>query len=334
MMYKRKNPLFAGRVRSKLNFFGKLTSMGIIALWSSLVSITHAERLSHEELVEALKKEATKPLEDSDESSVKVMDNFSIVIGAKAAGSVRNVVARGQFAYGKEDKEFELIETSRGERCLILRWRYMGRDYKETIVSQKGKVSWREISKQMVAANGDRSWERVFLEIQDNSFTTFREQFGRTVVSDGQQLRARQLDYEDWRVISGSYGEVPSRHFRSMFMFLQPFLLENDKALGYEFKGIEKLKGRESYVLRHGRNRYFHFDKERFLLVQWGGAGQIGGEDMYIYYRAVAFKRWDSMLFPSKISIIGKNVELGSYTIEFVEVNSEFDSSTLEVPEI
>lgn len=327
MMYFRTKTLPTGRTRLKTSL------LGLIAL-ISFVLTAHAEQLSHEELLEAVKKEAAKPLEPSDTSSVKVMDNFLTVTGAKAAATIKNIVARGQFAYGKEDKEFELIETAGGERCLILRWRYMGRHYRETVVSQKGKVSWREISKQMVAANGDRSWERVFLEIQDNSSTTYREQFGRTVVSNGQQLRARELDYQDWRVISGSYGEVSSQHFRSIFMFVQPFIRQSDKELGYEFKGIEKLKGRESYVLRHRRNRYFYFDKEKFLLVQWGGRSELAGQSMHAYYRSAAFKRWDSIVFPSKVSIMGKNVELGHYIVESVEVNAPVDSNIFEVPEL
>ena len=71
------------------------------------------------------------------------------------------------------------------------------------------------------------------------------------------------------------------------------------------------------------------FDKEKSLLIQWGGTGILGGRRIDISYLATAFKRVDGILFPSKVSVMAKGSVLGTYTIDTIEIEGDFDKRIL-----
>lgn len=297
-----------------------------------------------EKIEVGLSEEATEeeaPLQPSDASSLRLMENLATVIGAKAMPGIRNVSARGTFSYGRYTKEFEVVETSDGERCLTLYWRYLGRHYREQNKSippsvwgaNDGQLS-REIHKKVVAANGDESWERVFGEVLQGGQLLHRYQFGKTVVSHGRTLEAKPLLEEDRAVLAGGYAEVSPGHFQNVYLFLQPILGKSERPMGYAYIGQEKLLGRSMYVVRHQSKRLFYFDAEKFLLVQWGGLSRLGGQVIHVDYRSTAFKRWSSLLFPSRIELVVAGELLGSYAVEAIEVNKNLAAGFFDLPGI
>jgi len=268
-----------------------------------------------------------EPLAPTDANSQRLFSNYYTVIGQDRY--ISHIVARGSFKYGRKDaKQFELYESARGDRIMILRWRFGGRELKETLVVEFQGHPWKTISKQIIKKDNSREWERIFLEHAGEGGIESRWQYGETAVSNGTALRTKPLSEQEFEMISGQYAEVPYWHFWSNFLILQPYL----NADGYSFNGITQLpaaSNRKVYEVSHPWDRYLMFDKEKSLLIQWGGTGILGGRRIDISYLATAFKRVDGILFPSKVSVMAKGSVLGTYTIDTIEIEGYFDERIL-----
>lgn len=276
----------------------------------------------------------------SDASSLRLMENFATAIGAKAHHGIRNVRAKGTFAYSKDLKAFELVETSQGERVLTVQWRYLGRVYRDRSLSipsadpdEAEAIVSRVISKNVIARNGEESWERVYFEVFRGGKLLHRYQFGDTSVSEGRTLPAKLLSNTDRAVIAGGYGEVSPGHFQKVFLLLQPILQRGGREIGFAYLGQEKLLQRPMYLVRYGAKQFFYFDAEKFLLVQWSGQSQLAGQSLDVAYRSTAFRQWSSLLFPSRVELVAEGEVLGNYTIEGIEVNAQVAADFFELPE-
>lgn len=299
-------------------------------------SASDAEEVSALDETRPTGEEEIKP---SDAASLRLLKNYATVIGAASAPELRNIRASGIFTYAQETKKFELVETADGARSLTLEWRSLGRVYREQMKSLPGAgeegrdVVSREISKEVIGPGGERTLERVFLELRVGSKLVYRSRFGSTAVSGGVSVRAKPLTSQQKAVIAGGYGEVSTDHFRDVFLLRQPVFDAGEREMGYRYAGSENRFERPVYIVRHASGRVFYFDREKFLLVQWGGKSQVGGKTLRVDYRSSAFKRQDNILLPSKVLLTAERAVLGSYSIDQVEVDAAIDPDLWKVPE-
>ncbi|NBB79731.1 MAG: hypothetical protein GVY36_09840 [Verrucomicrobia bacterium] len=265
---------------------------------------------------------------DTDANSVRLFQNFLRASGFKSR-NIQHVVATGSFRYGRlDEKQFTLVETSRGDRFLELKWRFRGQDYRETLVSKSSGELWKRIAKAVVSRDGSRRWEEFFYEEIKNNKVDFRQQYNHTVVSNGTRLRAKPLDNKQSHVIAGQYAELPFQHFRSNYLLLQPFTTARESQLGYRYSGSTRLplaEDKEVYEVINEAGQSFLFDKESWLLLKWGSPGSLAGADVEIAYSTTSFKRWDGAIFPSQIKLIANGVAAGVYTIDHVSINGPYD---------
>lgn len=282
------------------------------------------------------KKETIQP---SDSGSLRLFENYRKVIGAGGHPGIQNIRASGQFTYAKEAREFELVETDGGARHLVFQWRSMGRVYRERNQSVPGAgaagrdVVSREISRQVIGRGGERTWERVFLELRVGSKLMHRQQFGTTVLSEGRSAPAKPLTAHQKEVIAGGYGEVSPEHFRQVFLMRQPLLDPDKLGMGYRYGGVEKRFGRPVYIVRQFSGGHFYFDQKKFLLVQWGGKSHLGGKNLPVDYRSTRFKRQGQILLPAKVLLTAEGTVLGTYEVEQVEVNAAVAPDFFAIPE-
>ncbi|MFU8849147.1 MAG: hypothetical protein ACNA77_10595 [Opitutales bacterium] len=303
-----------------------------------------------EETNDREQKEAELLAAPSDATSIKLLNNNVTVTGAKSIVEKSHysseIRAKGTFTYGKDSKDYELIERSGGERALIIKWTYMGQSYTEKIVSVPSNFRegteetpnlWRIITKTVPDKNGRTTEERVYLQLLRGKEILQEEEFGHTVVSYGAQLRRKELTYEQWQVISGGYGERSPIHFQTVPFFLHDFY--HHEITGCRYIGMDKVGGRQTYVIQRGSDSFYYIDKEKFLLLKWGREEYFAGKKIEVSYIANAFKRWgtspEQILLPSKITISVKRQTLGSFTVDHAEARSHMsDNPVFKIPEI
>lgn len=264
----------------------------------------------------------------ADANSLRLFQNFASVSGVKDR-NIQHVVATGSFKYGKlDERRFTLVETRNGDRFLELKWRYQGSDYRETLVSKSDGKLWKKIAKAVIAQDGSPSWQDIFQEEIQNNRVDFRKQYNHTVISNGVHLRAKPLNNTQLQVISSQYAELPFSHFRSNYLFLQPFTTPAKGRVGYKFLGSQQLplvKDKEVYAVSQQGNQSFLFDKENFLLLKWGGPGVLAGTEVEIAFYATSFNRWDGAIFPAQIKVIANGVSIGDYTVDQVSINGTYN---------
>ena len=335
-----------------------LKGTAIALLLLNFLSPAFADTGEHSDPMEAIadeqkakeQKEAELLAAPSDITSIKLLNNNVTVIGAKSIVEKSyystEIRAKGTFTYGKESKDYELIERSGGERALIIKWTYMGRPYTEKIVSvpsnywegtEETPNLWRIITKAVPDKNGHTTDERVYLQLLRGKEILQEEEFGHTVVSYGTRLRRKELTYEQGQVIAGGYGERSPIHFQTVPFFLHDFY--HHEVTGCRYIGMDKVGGRQTYVIQRGSDSFYYIDKEKFLLLKWGREDYFGGKKIEVSYIANAFKRWDTspeqILLPSKITISAKGQTLGSFTVDHAEANSFMTGNPVfKVPEI
>ncbi|MDQ8196322.1 hypothetical protein QEH59_17940 [Coraliomargarita sp. SDUM461004] len=327
----------------------KGTAIALLLL--NLISCAFAEIGEYSEPIEAVakelnaqeQKEAALLAAPSDTTSLRLLNNNIAVIGLNT--QIEQVTARGTFTYGKKSKDYKLVETSDGQRALIIKWTYMGRTYTDKTVSipsnyQAGTEEmpnlWRIITKAMPDKHGQTTEERIYLKLQRGKYILQEEEFGHTVVSNNTALRRKELTYEQWQVIAGGYGERSPIHFQTVPLFLHDFY--NYTVTGCRYIGTDKVGGRDTYVIQRGSDSFYYIDKEKSLLLKWGREEYFGGKKIEVSYIANSFKRrknsTDQILLPSRITITTKGEALGTYTVDHATINKVIDYSIFIPPEI
>ncbi len=282
--------------------------------------------------------ETPQGLLPSDLSSLTILKNHGVSIGAEAT-PIRTVRASGTFHYARERKTFELVETESHARSLTLTWRYLGRVYQDRSVSLPGQMAdgsdskvWREIEKETIARDGDRSWERVFFEWSEGGVMRHREINGRTVISEGRQLRMPPMAEEESAVIAGGYGEIGPGFFAEFFLLRQPFWAAEFYGIGFSYEGAFKVLGQEAHVVRFGASSSFTFTRDRFLLIKWGRLGGTERQPVSFEYVCTHFRRWGDVLLPSEIAVTAGLTPLGRYVFDEVEVNASVPADLFVLP--
>jgi len=77
---------------------------------------------------------------------------------------------------------------------------------------------------------------------------------------------------------------------------------------------------------------WFYFDQEKFLILRWGGLGQIAGVREYMDYRASRFQRVDGVLLPKTIDLLAENSAYGSITFESILTNQPIEPAHFNPP--
>lgn len=133
------------------------------------------------------------------------------------------------------------------------------------------------------------------------------------------------------------YGGADGTHFARHRWLLQPFTLPTLADYSFKFQGASKVSGRPSYVVKgYGKRNlktWFYFDKEKSLLIRWGGEGQIAGVKENMDYRATQFKQVGGILLPSKIDLLAENAAFGQIRFERIEVNQNLNDLSFFIPQ-
>lgn len=133
------------------------------------------------------------------------------------------------------------------------------------------------------------------------------------------------------------YGGADGAHFANQRWLLQPFTLPAVADFTLKYQGTSKVSGRPAYVIKgYGKNdskSWFYFDKETFLLIRWGGEGQIAGVKENMDYRATQFKKAGGVLLPSQIDLLAEDAAFGKVSFEPIKVNQDLNDVSFFMPQ-
>jgi hypothetical protein len=146
-------------------------------------------------------------------------------------------------------------------------------------------------------------------------------------VFDGLETWRQQIrpELEDPRTYEGQEAV----HFAHQRWLLQPFVLPSVADYTFKYQGAAKVGGRECHVIvGYGPKdvrSWFYFDKEKFLLLRWGGFGELAGVREYMDYRATSFRRAGGVLLPRAIDLLAEDAAFGKIEFEEILTNQDID---------
>lgn len=132
------------------------------------------------------------------------------------------------------------------------------------------------------------------------------------------------------------YSGQESIHFSNQRWLLQPFVLPSVADYIFKYQGTAQVGGRVCYLVvgfgKKDERSWFYFDKATFLLLRWGGFGEIAGVKEYMDYRASKFKRVGGVMLPREIELLAENAVFGSVQFESILTNKEVDLGRFSKP--
>lgn len=132
------------------------------------------------------------------------------------------------------------------------------------------------------------------------------------------------------------YSGQEGIHFSHQRWLLQPFVLPSLASYVFKYQGGSKISGRSCHVVvGYGKNNersWFYFDKENFLLLRWGGFGEVAGAPGYRDYRATKFRKVDGLLLPSEIDLLVEDAAYGKIQIDSILLNQEHEMGRFNKP--
>lgn len=148
---------------------------------------------------------------------------------------------------------------------------------------------------------------------------------------------------ETWTQVLGpkesrprSYGGSEGLHFANLRWLLQPFTLPTKADFVFKYQGADKVGGRPTHVLKGFGKKdipsWYYFDKEKFLVIRWGGKGQIAGVEENMDYQATSFRSVDGVLLPSKIDLIVEDSAFGKIEINKIATNQNLSEVSFFMP--
>ena len=154
-------------------------------------------------------------------------------------------------------------------------------------------------------------------------------------VFDGLQAWSQKLKpkFEDAEPYSGPAGT----HFIHHRWLLQPFVLPSVADYVFKYQGGAFVSGRPTHVVvgfgKKDERTWFYIDKEKFLLLRWGGFGPVAGKQEPMDYRSVRFKRAGGVLLPQEMDLIVEDDVFGKVRFEKIEANQSLDGINFTMPE-
>jgi len=250
--------------------------------WFNTASL-HAQQ---NEADEAEKAKIARP-KATDTASAQLIDNYLTVTGGAATHErVVTAVAKGRLNEAGIVNRFELIELKDGRRHLTLKWRHLGRDYKEYHVF-----------------DGQSAWK--------------------------QEVSPQEKD-------PVNLGGPEAKHFSYQRWLLTPFVPPLKKEYVFKYQGGAVVSGRSCHVVVgfgiDNVRSWFYFDKEKFLLLRWGGIGDVAGLSEYRDYRARKFKKVSGIVLPSEIDLVVENSSYGNIQFDSIKLNQAVDMQLFKKP--
>ena len=96
------------------------------------------------------------------------------------------------------------------------------------------------------------------------------------------------------------------------------------------------MNGRPTHIVvgfgKKDERTWFYFDKEKFLLLRWGGYGLAAGKKEPMDYAASSFKKVSGVLLPSELSLIVEDGVFGRATFDSIEANVSLDQINFLIP--
>lgn len=144
-----------------------------------------------------------------------------------------------------------------------------------------------------------------------------------------QQILPERKDPEDY------FGQE-GIHFANQRWLLQPFVLPSVADYTFKYQGAAKVGGRPCHIIvGYGKKdvrSWFYFDKEKFLVLRWGGFGELAGVREYMDYRATKFRRAGGVLLPSEIDLLAENEAFGKIQFDAILPNQKIDLQVFSKP--
>lgn len=133
-----------------------------------------------------------------------------------------------------------------------------------------------------------------------------------------------------------TYGGSEGVHFSNNRWLLHPFILPTRAHYVFKYQGGARVGGRPTHVVKgFGKNNapsWFYFDKEKFLLLRWGGVGQIAGTKEHMDYRANQFKSVSGVMLPTQIDLLAENAAFGHITFDRIQANQDLNDLSFLMP--
>ena len=144
-----------------------------------------------------------------------------------------------------------------------------------------------------------------------------------------QALRPERKDAVDY---TGQEGV----HFANQRWLLQPFVRPAVADYTFKYQGAAKVAGRPCHVVvGYGKKdvrSWFYFDQEKFLVLRWGGFGELAGVREYLDYRSTKFRRVGGVLLPGEIDLLAENAAFGRIEFEVILPNQPVDPGRFNKP--
>lgn len=153
-------------------------------------------------------------------------------------------------------------------------------------------------------------------------------------VFDGRSAWRQEIapGYEDPEEETGLDG----LHFANQRWLLQPFVAPLRADFAFKYQGTARVRGRPCHVVvgfgRNDERSWFYFDREKFLLIRWGGYGGFAGVKEHKDYRATEFRRVDGILLPGRIDLIVDDNAYGEIRFDSILTNQRIDPGVFQKP--
>lgn len=167
------------------------------------------------------------------------------------------------------------------------------------------------------------------------SWTYQGRKYEEITVFDGvdcwtQELKPKEQPPKDFKGLDAN-------HFKHQRWFIPPFTTPLSTRYDFQYQGNAKVAGRPAYLVvgfgPQDERSWFYFDKENFLITQYGGIGKLGRQAGYLDYRATKFKSVDGVFFPSEITLLAKDQAYGEIVVKELKTNVELGSKQFYKPQ-
>jgi len=132
------------------------------------------------------------------------------------------------------------------------------------------------------------------------------------------------------------YSGQEGIHFANQRWLLQPFVLPSRADYTFKYQGAAKVGGRPCHVVvGYGKKdvrSWFYFDQEKFLVLRWGGFGELAGVREYMDYRSTKFKKAGGVLLPGEIDLLAENAAFGKIVFDEILTNQKIDMARFNKP--
>lgn len=133
-----------------------------------------------------------------------------------------------------------------------------------------------------------------------------------------------------------SYSGAAATHFIRQRWLIQPFILPLKADYVFQYQGSAKVGGRPTHVVvgygKQNERTWFYFDKEKSLVIRWGGLGSFAGVKDGLDYRATRFESVDGVLLPKQIDLLAEDAPFGTITFESIQTNQHIDPKSFYLP--